>query len=837
MSKKSKRRASRFSPKTVALTPADREQKAREALAGGRYREAITGFKELLKLEPRPELQAALADAYAGRARELAAKDMVKEALVMWENRAALGLDAGIHPEHASLLLQTGGIERLLKLFAGGTALAPADRERLRPLLAARAIAGDEQVAGMLADDDPVRRHAQPARDALAAYCSGDDQALQTALATIPFRSPYRDWVQLLKALQQAEGRPKEARALLARIDDDSAFAPLRRAAEIALLPERAFLEALGKAGEATLRFACALRGWPPERVALHRELAQVQVETKPRALLRLLFRHRAALGDDWVRRQALRLLVDDFPERLAWLDHEQTGELTQEEYHQVAAWSVSVRQEPWDGVHHWNLLARHLMGHAPPDGDDALHRLRIATALRAVEFGCDLLSDQEPSDDPEDLDRLVAAQLEQSLEYDPDHRDSYLRLIDYYRRGNRLKDVRRLLAQASARWPKDMPILGAALDTALDSGAYKKAAAIAREMLEVDSINTDVRGRLVDAHLAHAHKQLKQGRRDLARKELATAAEWARGSHARERIDLTSGLISLSEDGARGAAELLATAARIGGGLTGRIALALAADGAGMTQAALQRQAKLPKPASGGRDDLLAALARLRNHLDRGGDKSPDLIGWLDQTFSATAWKVLDRAELEAACDTLRRYGLHKSRRGAAEAALKRWKHAPIFELHAFEAKYPDGFTGYSDAPLIRLERAMERARADGDTRTARRIESALHALNPFAGLPPRGFPQPPSMPPDLDLDDALSGTRDLGALAALVRLLGIEKVFDILGLPPDLRRELKKVKRQIGEEAMTESLLEFLGMQPDLADDEIDLPLPKPRRRRANR
>lgn len=209
----------------------------------------------------------------------------------MWENRAGLGPTNHIHPDHAALLMRTGGAQQVLALFSQGSMLSPALRDQLRPLLAAHLLAGDEGIEAMLPADDPVRRHANAARGALAAYCAGDDDTLRSALGAIPLRSPYRDWLQLLKALQQVPDRPSEASAQFARIGDESAFAPMRRAAQLAFLPEQAFLDAITAVGEATLRFACALRGWSPKRVALHQEFARGNAETKPRTLLRLLYR------------------------------------------------------------------------------------------------------------------------------------------------------------------------------------------------------------------------------------------------------------------------------------------------------------------------------------------------------------------------------------------------------------------------------------------------------------------------------------------------------------------------------------------------------------------
>ena len=65
-------------------------------------------FKALLKNEDTDEWRTRLAAAYQGRARELAAKGMLKEALVIWDNRSSFCPGATPDPENFRVLVRTG---------------------------------------------------------------------------------------------------------------------------------------------------------------------------------------------------------------------------------------------------------------------------------------------------------------------------------------------------------------------------------------------------------------------------------------------------------------------------------------------------------------------------------------------------------------------------------------------------------------------------------------------------------------------------------------------------------------------------------------------------------
>ena len=56
----------------------------------------------------------------------------------------------------------------------------------------------------------------------------------------------------------------------------------MRRAAQLVVLPETTFQEAIRNVGTKSVRFACVLRGWSQSRIALWEELSRLGPEPRP---------------------------------------------------------------------------------------------------------------------------------------------------------------------------------------------------------------------------------------------------------------------------------------------------------------------------------------------------------------------------------------------------------------------------------------------------------------------------------------------------------------------------------------------------------------------------
>lgn len=812
------RKHKRPSIKARAPARAVTAESARDDLQAGRFREAIAGFKALLREDPRDVLREGLADAYEGRARQLAGKGMLKEALVMWENRAALG-EMPRRLDHAALLLRLGRVGPVLEMLGEPSVAGdPALGAGLASHLAAQLLGGTPGIAEALPADHPVRVQGAAAEEALGAYCAGNDQALAQALRAIPFRSPYRDLVQILRALSRLDPAARdpasggadevrgEAAGLLDRVGDDSGFAHLRDAARLSLLPEAELAPRLREAGPAGRDLVFALRGWSVERAALWNELPGPG--ERPRELLCLMFRHRRALGEDWARERGLRLLLPNLGAGARWWLEAGGKPLTDLEIARLNAWQSEAEGNPWRVAYAWQDYANLLSGAGqrhPPTGSDAA--LRIALARRRTDHLFEVMQGSTPDADPESLPAMVAADLEASLETDPDDRPTYLSLIGYYLRANALKDARRILKLAQARWPTEKAVLTAAMDIALAGGAFKKAASIARDVLAVDPINSPVRERLVDAHLAHARKNLRDRRPDLAERALNQAEEWVRGEVTRERLALMRALVGTHAGAPEGEERLHALADRLGRGLAARLALLLEADGCGVPGRPLLERLDLAKPPAPDVADLRAFFTRLRAHLDAGAKLPPQIGRELGEPLKRAARLKLDRGELESICETLRRAGLHAPRLAFANAALKRWRGEPVFELHTFEARH-DGVAPWAVGmpDLLRLEKALERARAAGDSRLVHRLIELLNGLAGPFGPSPRGPLRGGFSDPIRERGTEGADPAILEQFADLIRTLGPGGVQDLLREPGPLGDALRGLERAIGKRTLRE-------------------------------
>jgi tetratricopeptide (TPR) repeat protein len=754
------------------------------ALGASRYREAIEHYKELLKRERRPAWLDGLAAAYAGRAAQLAAKSMFKEALALWRTRADMCGTPLYEGPYVDWLVQAGETGQALRLLAGAGKLSPEARAQLETRLAGAVLVAPDSTLTDLPPDSPLLRYRRAAQAALAACVRGDDAVMAEHLQAIPFRSPYRDLRPIFKALVLCTTDSEQAAAALARVPADGPFEALAAPLRVCILPGQEWVAALRSLDEEGRSLVLDVKGCPEGQRPFLLELVELSVRPADATVLYdLLARCRRVIADRTAA-QLCRRLLPHVPERLKAYTAS-FGSLPAVEQERIFALAAELKRRPEQAEDHWLRVVEVLAA-------DPAERRRAALVLRHLAdhlHGCG--RDGNPCED-------VLGWWAQSLELDPEDRATHLQLIRALRGRSDLKQARARLDAALARFSKDAEVLLEAVETALASGAFKKAVGLAKRVLELDPINSRVRAVIGQAHLSHARKQIAGSNSAAARGELEEAAQWLRSTEDRGSIKLLRALIDERTEGSD--ALLHEGIAELGGTLVGSFHLLLEAWHTKYDPKALLRRAGIDLTAAP-RAEEIVALAHALNAA-RDGDKAiRAALDPLRAMLRRAAQAKFAEPDQLLVCEALHRRNENDLARCYAEAALRHWPGRPVFVYLKAAAAYGANPWQIPPRELRMLQQAFEEAQAHGDQRTALRLHELLSASMGNFNLP------------DEDESDDLDEREDDAGKAILEMMLasgGEDQFLDIarehLGkdMVDNLRRALGGNKKQFARALM---------------------------------
>lgn len=702
--------------------------RAAGALQDGRFKDAIELFKPLVRQDPRPEWKHALADAYCGRARALAAKGMFKEAVMVLENTLT---QAGLLREptlYVTCLIRDGQQPKaaayLLHCVASG-AVPAGQRAAFEDLTAALLVAVPQLPAPTRLDAPEAARWRELAgasREALAAWVDGAPAAeVDRHLQRISLRSAFRPVRLLLKCLITRPPDPERTRRLLETIEPASPFFSFRQAVEAAVCAGP------GLNADAWHRLTPTQQAFAAETGGLQAAAAQslgrlsTAARGGPAALFAWLLKQRD-LPQAEVRSACLNLLPQ-VPDRLSQFESS-FGPVPPLERYRVQALAAEARGD-WRSVERsWSLAAR-LTGAA----EDRTSRLSSGVIYRHLAHLASMHPEIEGSDDESDPEIVY---LERSSDADPDHIPTVLERIAYYRTEAREKDWHRLAEEAAQRFPEDSQVLLQATQSAMARQAYKKAAGFARRLLTIDPINPGVRRQMIELQLAHARKQMRAKRPDLAAKELAQAAEWDRPDAPSGLLRIARGLVALqSGEKEQADAWLREGVTLAGGGVAGWFRAVLEAE---LMKCAngdalwLRKELVREREAPPTKEPVMAIVAAL-GQVEVGENKralSDLLLGmhaWLLQGAGIT-WSP---AEFQILADVFVRFDAFELLGTYARAARRREPANPEWRFHEIAARTRGNSDAMTMAETNELDDMAQAASERRDFHAVKRITRFL--------------------------------------------------------------------------------------------------------------
>jgi tetratricopeptide (TPR) repeat protein len=565
--------------------------KAWEAMRRGDFKQAIDLFKRLVKQDARTEWRDALAEAYAGRARSLAAKGMFEEAETALSKSAA---PDGIVRDpllYVQCLVKRGQVHKAAELavkYVVNGKVPAATVPQLAELAAALWLVAPVPLAPPAEQQSEGGKwveHAAAAQQSLTAWIEGKPpQVIDLLLSRVPLRSAFGGLRLCLKSLMTAPNDPARARQLLDGIPPDSVFASFRLAIAAALPGAPAEPVARSSpSSRAQQVFAVEVKGLSNSASQALAQLIKAE-RNGPGALLSFLASESGTLLADDVKSACLDLLRQA-PDRLQQFERT-FGPLSEFDKNRVLALAAEAKNDWGRAEERWRLAARSVE-HAADTGA----RLSAGVIYRHLAR----LAQDHPEIEGEGASEFPCIEyFERSLKADADYLPAILQLIGLYRTNKQNKEWHRLAEEAVQRFPEESAILLQAMDSAIAHKAYKKAVGFARKLLTLDPINQAARQRMIELHISHARKQARSKRVDLAWKELANAAEWEPPGAPSFLLYINQGLVG-RELGREpdGEARLRQGVELAGGGVAGwfRASLEHALMNAGEANAALLRQ------------------------------------------------------------------------------------------------------------------------------------------------------------------------------------------------------------------------------------------------------
>ena len=704
--------------------------RAAGALQDGRFKEAIELFKQLVRQDSRPDWQDALADAYGGRARALAGKGMFKEAAIVLENTLTPARLLREPRLYVTCLIREGQQPKaaayLLHCVASGA--VPAGQQAAFEDLTAALLVTVPVLPAPARPEPPEaarwRELAAASRAALAAWVDGaTPEEMDRHLKRISLRSAFRPIRLLLQSLTTLPPDAERTARRLETIEPHSPFFPFRQAVEAAMRAGPGLdADAWHRLTPTQQAFAAETGGL---QAATVQSLGRLSMASRggPAALFVWLLKQ-ADLPQDEIKSACLNLLPQ-VPDRVPQFET-RFGPLPQLERYRVQALAAEERGD-WRAVERsWSLAARQNSA-----AEDRVSRLSSGVIYRHLAHLASLHPEIEGDDDNGDGDGKIFY-LERSGEADPDHTPTVLERMAYYRREARDKDWHRLADEAVQRCPDEGRILLQATQSAVARRAYKKAAGFARRLLKIDPINPGVRRQMIELQLAHARKQMRAKRADLAGKELAQAAEWDRPDVPSGLLRIARGLVALQGGKTEQAdAWLREGVALAGGGVAGWFRAVLEAElmGCAGGNARWLREELAAARRTPPTKELVTAIVSALGQVEAGEDRSAVsglLLGtqaWLQQG----AGLVWSSAEFQLLADMFVRFDAFELLGTYARAARQREPANPEWRFFEIVARTRGDGRAMTMAETHELDDMAEAASERRDFHAARRVARFL--------------------------------------------------------------------------------------------------------------
>lgn len=507
----------------------DLEKQALVQLNAGKFKEAITLYKKLLKSSDNEQWHQQLAYCYVQRASSFAAKGMLKEALVLWENQRQ-----HVQPPYFAydqyivwLILSKDKASIQANISQLSTRQLDKEYPALASVLGLLTLTEYPEFEQDLPQDSVFIAHLKLMQAALKAYQDNHLDMLHEILQQVPYRSAFRGLRTVLNALIAIPDSLEKGQLLLAKVPAHSAYALIAR---LLLASTKNGAELAGEMVQFNHQqrsIIGAIKGLNNKQLEFIEYLARQHGHLSNKVKFNMAIQYKSLCGSELAKNFCQILLASD---SAGHKDFKKSfGEVDEFEENRLKALICERDDNRYDAAYYWRLCIRELISRGTDNG------LKIALILRHI---------AERERHIEDKIELLI----ESLEHDADDRESYLQILGYYeheQQAESVKEYKQWLTKTIDKFPQDIDVLIKAVQAAIRNKAYKKASQYAAKILNIDPLNTFAKQTLFSSHLAHARRLMQGKKYHLVESEIQQAEKLNLGKECALKTQLMRGFFA----------------------------------------------------------------------------------------------------------------------------------------------------------------------------------------------------------------------------------------------------------------------------------------------------
>lgn len=522
---------------------------AQSKVQAGNYKDAIELYKTLLKTNENPEWRQALALCYLQRALSFSAKGMYKEAVVLWESYASNNKAEAEYFDHYIIwLLQSQNIAKVKKCLQQLTVqqLDVAYPE-LACILGLLALSNKLDVQG-LPQESLFIKHLALAKAILAAYRANQIDVVTTHLQTLPFRSAFKDFRAVMNAVLLLSTSKEQAQSQLAKISPQS---PYRNFADSVLAITHdglKLVQDLQGLSYIQAQLVGTAKGFSKKQLELLDVVLKQKSRLNDKLKFNLALQYQTLWQADFLKRYCYSALGNYPAGQRDFI--KQFGQFDEFEECRLKALGYERKNNKHDAKYYWQRAVTLLQNKPQIDN------FKIAALMRHIALMARTISD-------------TVTWLENSLRYDPDDRDTYLKILQQYENVGQYADAYKQWLDKSIRhFPQDVEFLLLSITDAVNRQAFDDVERYAHSVLKIDSVNLFAKRVLFDNQLARVRTLIKTNQ--LKQLAIAMQAMQALALNKRDHlvVSIMQGFCEFTSNKSQGAALIADTVQQLQEGL-----------------------------------------------------------------------------------------------------------------------------------------------------------------------------------------------------------------------------------------------------------------------------